>query len=252
MAKTLLISCVSILFLGVVFFVLVWNGLIILNEHRSNKYEVKGVDVSSYQGAIDWAVLATQDIHFAFIKATEGSNFVDDNFAFNFEAAKNTSLSVGAYHFFSYDSSGRSQAENFINAVIPFEGMLPPVVDVEFYGDKEDNPPDREQVSEQLKVMLDLLEKNYDQKPIIYATEKTYELYLLNDYEEYDVWIRNVVSKPKLSDNREWTFWQYTNRDKLDGYNGKEKYIDVNVFNGSFEEYTEYTRNRTYKESDNA
>ena len=144
-----------------------------------------------------------------------------------------------------------TQAKNFINTVIPFKGMLPPVIDVEFYGDKEKNPPAREQVSKQLKVMLDLLEEHYKQKPIIYATEKSYELFLSNDYEEYDIWIRNVISKPKLSDNREWVFWQYTNRDKLDGYNGKEKYIDVNVFNGNIEEYAEYIKNRTYKEFDN-
>ena len=250
--KLLVLLCCLFLVLGIIFFALAWNGVIILNEHRSNKYDVKGVDISSYQGEIDWDILASQNISFAFIKATEGSTFVDENFAYNFEAAQKTPLSVGAYHFFSYDSSGITQAENFINAVIPFEGMLPPVIDVEFYGDKEMNPPAREQVSEQLKAMLDLLEKHYNQKPIIYATEKSYELYLTNDYEEYDIWIRNVISKPKLSDNREWVFWQYTNRDKLDGYKGKEKYIDVNVFNGTIEKYSEYLKSRTYKEFDNA
>ena len=247
-----MVLCILFLALGIVSFALVWNGIIILNEHRSNKYVVKGVDVSSYQGEIDWDILASQNISFAFIKATEGSTFVDKNFTYNFESAQGTSLTVGAYHFFSYDSSGETQAENFINTVIPYEGMLPPVIDVEFYGDKEKNPPDRAQVSEQLNVMLDLLEKHYNQKPIIYATEKSYELYLSNDYEEYDIWIRNVISKPKLSDNREWVFWQYTNRDKLDGYKGKEKYIDVNVFNGNINEYTEYIKNRTYKEFDKA
>ena len=248
--KILIVLCCSFLVLGIVFFALVWNGIIILNEHHSNKYDIKGVDVSSYQGQIDWDVLASQNISFAFIKATEGSTFVDKNFAYNFEAAQKTALSVGAYHFFSYDSSGITQAENFINTVIPFEGMLPPVVDVEFYGDKEKNPPAREQVSEQLKVMLDLLEKHYHQKPIIYATEKSYQLYLANDYQEYDIWIRNVISKPDLSDDREWVFWQYTNRDRLDGYQGEEKYIDVNVFNGTVEEYFEYLKNRTYKKLD--
>ena len=67
-------------------------------------------------------------------------------------------------------------------------------------------------------------------------------------YEEYDIWIRNVISKPKLSDDRMWTFWQYTNRERLKGYNGKEKYIDVNVFNGSPEAYFAYLDNDTYKD----
>lgn len=250
--KILAVLSSIFLIMGIVLFALVWNGIIILNEHRSNKYDVKGVDVSSYQGEIDWDAIASQGISFAFIKATEGSTFVDKNFAYNFKEAPKRRLSVGAYHFFSYDSSGVTQAENFINTVVPFEGMLPPVVDVEFYGDKEKNPPPREQVRKQLKAMLDLLEEHYNQKPIIYATEKSYALYLSNEYEEYNIWIRNVISKPKLSDNREWVFWQYTNRDKLDGYNGKEKYIDINVFNGNVETYTEYLKNRTYKAFDNA
>ena len=77
--------------------------------------------VSSYQGEINWRVLSSQNISFVFIKATEGSSFVDKNFAYNFQEAQKTSLSVGAYHFFSYDSEGKTQAENFINTVVPFE-----------------------------------------------------------------------------------------------------------------------------------
>ncbi len=232
---------------GLVFFLLVWNGIILLNGLSADKYEIKGVDVSSYQGDIDWTILSSQNISFAFIKATEGSSFVDEHFAYNFEEAQKTSLAVGAYHFFSYDSAGETQAENFINTVVPFEGMLPPVIDLEFYGDKEKNPPERAEVEKQLKTMLILLEEHYHQKPIIYATEKSYALYLANDYEEYDIWIRNVISKPKLSDNRSWTFWQFTNRDRLDGYEGKEKYIDVNVFHGGMEEYAAYLEKNTYK-----
>jgi len=153
----------------------------------------------------------------------------------------------GRIIFFSYDSEGKTQAENLINTVAPFAGMLPPVIDLEFYGDKEKNPPDRTEVEEQLKTMLTLLEQHYGQKPILYATEKSYALYLSDDYEEYDIWIRNVITRPRLSDDRAWTFWQYTNRDRLDGYNGKEKYIDVNAFNGSAEEYAAYLEKNTYK-----
>lgn len=248
--KILNISIIFVLVVfafSVTFFALVWNGIIILNSFPAEKYDIKGIDVSSYQGKIDWQVLSSQNISFAFIKATEGSSFVDENFDYNFKEAQKTSLSVGAYHFFSYDSSGQTQAENFINTVTAFEGMLPPVIDLEFYGDKAKNPPNREEVEPQLKTMLNLLEEHYGQKPIIYATEESYKLYLSNDYEEYDIWIRNVISKPKLSDNRVWTFWQYTNRDRLDGYNGEEKYIDVNVFNGSFDEYISYLENNAYK-----
>ena len=174
--KTTLITVSALLVVSIVIYALVWNGVIILNDISSYRYDIKGVDVASYQGEIDWNVLSSQKISFAFIKATEGSSYVDEYFTYNFGEAQKTSLSVGAYHFFSYDSEGKTQAENFINTVAAFEGMLPPVIDLEFYGDKEQNPPDRVEVEKQLKTMLILLEEHYNQKPIIYATEKSYEL----------------------------------------------------------------------------
>jgi len=244
--RLLTLAVSALMVLGVVFGALVWNGVIILNGLSAKKYPVRGIDVSGYQGEIDWQELAGEGISFAFIKATEGSGFVDRRFAYNFEEAQKTSLAVGAYHFFSYDSDGKTQGQNFINTVKPFQGMLPPVIDLEFYGDLENNPPKRADVEPQLKALLDMLEEHYGQKPIIYATEKSYKLYLSGGYKDYDIWIRNVISKPKLSDNREWTFWQYTNREKLKGYNGKEKYIDMNVFKVSAEEFNNYVSTRGY------
>lgn len=217
---------------------LLYNGIIHFNNPSDKNYPIKGVDVSSYQGDIDWQKLASQNIRFAFIKATEGSEFTDDNFSSNYEKAKKTDLKVGAYHFFSFDSQGKSQAELFIKTV-PKSLDLPPVVDFEFYGDKEKNPPNKDKVCNQLNIMLDELEKYYGKKPIIYATQKSYNKYLFEDYNEYDIWIRSVYCKPKQSD---WKFWQYSNRTKLDGYNGKEKFIDMNVFNGSEKEFEEYCK----------
>ena len=245
--KILIVAGALFLAFCVTLFALIWNGVIQLNGLNAEPYAVKGVDVSSYQGEIHWEILSKQGISFAFIKATEGSSFVDKNFAYNFREAQKTNLTVGAYHFFSYDSEGKTQAEHFIKTVVPFEGMLPPVIDLEFYGDKKACPPNRTAVAEQLKTMLRLLEEHYGQKPILYATEKSYELYLAGDYADYDIWIRNVITKPKLSDGRIWTFWQYTNRERLDGYREEETYIDGNVFCGGLEEFAAYLENNAYK-----
>ena len=231
-----------VLFGLILIFALLWNGVILLNNPSSQEYPVRGVDVSSYQGEIDWETLASQNISFAFLKATEGSSYVDPHFAYNYQQAQQTGLRVGAYHFFSYDSGGDTQADNFIRTVSPMDNMLPPVVDLEFYGDKEDNPPEPETVRSQLNILLDRLEEHYGMKPILYATEKSYSLYLAGGYEEYDIWIRNVITTPRLSDGREWTFWQYTNRARLDGYKGAEPYIDLNVFQGTASEWEEYPK----------
>ncbi len=235
-------SLTVLLLSGIVIGALLWNGVILLNNPSKDRYPVRGVDVSSYQGDIDWQVLSTQGIDFAFIKATEGSSFVDPRLPDNHTGAQKTGLSVGFYHFFSYDSAGASQAENFIRNVTPFVGMLPPVVDVEFYGSYGKEPKPREDVTPQLTDMLTALEAHYGLKPILYATETSYKLYLEGDFDEYDIWIRDVLTEPSLSDGRAWTFWQYTNREKLDGYRGKETYIDMNVFHGDRETFLSYPR----------
>lgn len=224
----------------IIVIVMFWyNGIVMFNYPKEEKYEVRGIDVSAYQGDIDWKVLSEQGIQFAFIKATEGSSFVDEKFSVNYENAIKTNLKIGAYHFFSYDSEGDTQAENFIRNVPKTEGMLPPVIDIEFYGDKYINIPDVEKTQEELKIMLEKLEEYYEKKPIIYATYKSYNLYIANNYQDNYIWIRAVYFNPKLKDNRKWTFWQYTDKARLEGYNGMEKRIDVNVFNGNMKEFEE-------------
>lgn len=228
--------CIGILFVG-----LFYNGIILFNNPSKEEYPVSGVDVSAYQGEIDWEILANQEIQFAFIKATEGSGFTDKNFAKNYEAAIKTDLRVGAYHFFSFDSAGSTQAENFIQSVYAYEDMLPPVVDVEFYGEYLSSAPEHvDSIKAELHVLLNKLETYYGKKPIIYATEESYELLIQDDFAVYDIWIRNVLSSPELADDKEWTFWQYTNRGRLEGYDGEEQFIDINVFYGTAEEFEKY------------
>lgn len=240
--KVMIFSLAIILVILVGSCLLVYNGILQLNNPSEKDYPIKGIDVSWYQGDIDWEILSKEGIEFAFIKATEGSGSIDKKFDDNFENAINTDLKVGAYHFFSYDSEGKTQADNFIQTVDKVEGMLPPVVDIEFYGDKEENLPNKEDTTKELTILLDQLENHYGKKPIIYATEKSYDLYIADEFQEYDIWIRGVYQKPTLSDNREWTFWQYTNREVLEGYEGTETYIDMNVFNGTSQQWKQYIK----------
>ncbi|MCM1385801.1 MAG: glycoside hydrolase family 25 [Bacillus sp. (in: Bacteria)] len=202
----------------------------------ARRFEVRGVDVSHYQGDIDWEKLAGQDLDFAFIKATEGSSHIDECFYDNWNDAEKTKLFIGAYHFFSFDSDGERQAQFFIDTVGDLDGKLVPVVDVEFYGDKEKNPPATEEVAAQLKKMLDTLEEYYQVKPVIYTTYQVYDDYIKDTFAEYPLWIRNVYYQPLLTAESGWTFWQYTDTAVLEGYQGTEKYIDMDVFRGSREE----------------
>ncbi len=237
MKRKVLSGVVLFVAIIIVIIMLWYNGIVMFNYPQEEKYEVRGIDVSAYQGDIDWKVLSEQGIQFAFIKATEGSSFVDEKFNVNYENAMKTNLKIGTYHFFSYDSEGSTQAENFIRNVPKKEEMLPPVIDIEFYGDKYINIPDVEKTQKELQVMLEKLEEYYEKKPIIYATYKSYNLYILNNFQDNYIWIRDVYFNPRLKDNRKWIFWQYTDKARLEGYNGKEKRIDVNVFNGNMKEF---------------
>lgn len=217
------------------FAISVRNGHIHINDYAASKYDIHGVDVSHYQGEIDWNKLASQDVRFAYIKATEGSSHVDDKFAVNYKEAQEAGIRVGAYHFFSFDSAGATQAENFINTVYACEGMIPPVADVEFYGDKNINPPKAEDVRRELKDFLDALEEEYGMKPAIYTTEDLHGRYIKGYFDEYPLWIRSIWRSPGKDIN--WTFWQYTDRGRLEGFSGDETFIDLNVFYGTADEW---------------
>lgn len=200
----------------------------------AKRYNVCGVDVSHYQGEIDWQELAAQDISFAYIKATEGTTYTDDCFKKNWAAASETELAVGAYHFFSFSSPGKNQAEHFIEIVGSLSGKLIPAVDVEYYGSKQ---PDKEAVVQELTDLLKTLEETYDVKPVIYTTYTAYHDFIKGNFEEYPLWIRNVYFTPNLGLLGKWSIWQYTDREILDGYSGEERYIDVDVFCGTEEEW---------------
>lgn len=225
---------------GIAACLLLYTGLAWFNTPSRDAFPVRGVDVSSYQGEIDWPVLAGQELDFAYIKATEGSGSTDPTFAFNWENARRTALAVGAYHFFSFDSAGKTQADNFLAVAPPQEGTLPPAVDVEFYGGNEANPPAPDGVRRELQILLDRLEAAHGRKPVLYATMASYRLYLDGAFDGYPLWIRDVLHPPRLPEGRRWTIWQYSPRGRLDGYRGRECFIDLNVFTGSREDFAAF------------
>ena len=191
-----------------------------------------GVDVSSYQANINMNKLKEQNIKFIYIKATEGIKTKDDKFAENWKKAKDAELLSGAYHFFSYDIEGKTQAENFIKTVgMDIKGRLIPAVDVEYYGDKEQNPPNKEDVVRELKVFLEMIEKEYGIRPLIYTRTEIYDKYLKGEFEEYKKWISSFYTPLSWNYKGDWYMWQYLNRGELEGYTGGEKYIDLNIFN---------------------
>lgn len=233
----LLLSLAALGILLVVF--LRRQGWILLpQEAAPDQWDVFGVDVSAYQGEIDWSVLAEQEVAFAFIKASEGSSLQDRYFQANWTGALEAGIRPGAYHFFSYDSPGQTQADNFIAVVPATPGALPPVVDLEFYGSYLEEPKDRQEVTPQLNALLARLEEYYGVRPILYVTYRSYQLYLSGgEYDHYPIWFSSPLVAPL---GHAWSFWQYSHSARLEGYHGTQDRIDLNVFAGSRSQFATF------------
>ena len=191
--------------------------------------DVIGVDISEYQADVDMEALAEQNIAFIYMKATEGSGYTDSRFRENWENAEAAGIPTGAYHFFSFDSPGKLQAENYVNTVGSIAGKLIPAVDIEYYGDKKENPPDPEEVEKELSAFLGALEEKYHVKPMIYCPREIFKKYIAGRFDAYPRWIRSVYYPAELEAGSSWTLWQYSDTGELYGYEGGEQYIDLDV-----------------------
>lgn len=189
-----------------------------------------GVDVSSYQERTDFNKLKDQGVEFAYIKATEGSTHVDPSFSQKWKDAADAGMLVGAYHFFSYESSGTKQAKNFIETVGKLKGKLIPAVDMELSMTEVYNPPEKEDVVRGLKAFIAVVEEEYGVKPLIYAQKDYFDKYLADDFKDYPKWVRNVFYPVWVDMGDDWTVWRYNDHGQLKGYQG-ETYIDYNVVN---------------------
>ena len=203
-----------------------------INTWIVSERDVIGADISEYQADVDMSELMRQGIEFIYIKATEGSRHEDSRFADNWENAGACGLAAGAYHFFSFDSPGQMQAENYIQTVGELKGKLIPAVDVEYYGDKKENPPAKDEVVRELGAFLEALEKEYGEKPLIYCSGDIYEKYIREDFGNYPRWVRSIYYPVTFEAGGNWAIWQYCDTAQLKGYEGGERFIDLNVLNG--------------------
>ncbi len=227
--RTLICPVSVLLGVAVSVAVLILTKTVCINKMYVSSNDTVGVDVSEYQDKIDMKVLSEQNVDFVYIRATEGSSYQDACFRENWKNAHDCGLPAGAYHFFSFDSSGETQAQNYMDTVGDLKGNLIPVVDFEYYGDKQKNPPDKEKVLRELHTFLDILEKEYGVKPMIYTLKNIYSVYLEGEVEDYPLWVRNVFYPAALDGWGDYVMWQYLDTAQLDGYSGGEKYIDMDV-----------------------
>uniref|UniRef100_A0AB33JD14 Glycoside hydrolase family 25 protein n=1 Tax=Prevotella sp. GTC17260 TaxID=3236796 RepID=A0AB33JD14_9BACT len=195
-------------------------------------YEIHGIDISHYQGKINWdklqnAMIESCPLRFIIIKSTEGASEIDENFEENFNHAREYGFLRGAYHFWSVKSTAREQANFFLKKVNLLDGDLPPVLDVE----KKPKNQSIEDFQQDILTWLHIVEDRYHVKPIIYTYYKFKEAYLNAPvFEDYPYWIAHYYVD-KVEYKGAWKFWQHTDAGRLPGIKG---YVDFNIYNGSF------------------
>ena len=227
---------------------------------------VLGIDVSKYQGRVEWQDLSLPSncvagsvngtdvkcregnlpVRFAFIKATKSNCVVDDFFQTNFDEAKRNGLIRGAYHFLVDSVSGAKQAEFFLSVAKLEKGDLPPVLDIE-KDQKNGNAIElKASVEEWRKIArewLDVVERHLGGvKAIVYTNLDGYDCWIKDDeiLRNHDLWI--AKPRGKRSELPEWVFLQFTHKGHARGITENE--VDLNLFNGTADDLRGYVEEK--------
>lgn len=204
-------------------------------------YPVHGIDVARYQNEIDWRRVRLSGVAFAFIKATEGGDLKDPQFDRNWQLAAREGVPRGAYHFYYFCTDPEVQARWFIRNVPRRGKALPPVLDLEwnpFSPTCTTRPPGAE-VRRQVRIFLDIVERHYGTRPIIYTTPDFYAQTGIAEVPA-EFWLRSVArTADRVYPGQPWVFWQYTGTGIVPGVAGG---VDINVFRGSSAEWQRWLR----------
>ena len=184
-------------------------------------YKTQGLDISHHQEKVNWT-LVDKKYKFIILKATEGQNFLDTDFLYNWNNARLNGFVVGAYHFFTMTSSGEAQADFYISKVPDSDKTLPPMIDLEISTKKYK----KTEVIKHLKDMVDKLEKHYRKRVIFYVNYKTYNAYIKDEFPENRIWITDYKYFPKIEEDDRWVIWQVSKRGRIEGIPG---FTDKNV-----------------------
>lgn len=182
----------------------------------------KGIDVSKFQGTINWTKVASDStIKFVYIKATEGATMKDPNYKTNITKAKEAGLLVGFYHVYSPTTTAYKQMANIRKTVKKKDLDLIPVLDIE--GKYSEGL-----YMKRVDKLLELLENEYGVKPMIYTSEMCYkEHFSGKKYAKYHIFIAKYSGG---SPSVRHTLWQYTETGRVKGVTGD---VDISKFNRS-------------------
>ena len=206
---------------------------------RARAMPIQGIDVARYQDNIDFRTTFQSGIHFTFMKATEGKDYLDPNFRSNWVKARDAGMPRGAYHFMTWCSLASEQATWFVANVPADPDALPPVLDLEWNNHSScTKKPSRADALEKIRVMLEAMERHTGKLPIIYTDMNFHRDVLDGEYFPNAFWLRSTAAEPhQRYGNRVWTFWQWTQTGVVRGIRGE---VDRNAFYGGQNEWIQF------------
>lgn len=194
---------------------------------------IKGVSISKWNGSVNWMDLKKGGIRFAYLKATEGDKYLDENFNKNWKETQRLGIPRGAYHFMFWCVPVSEQIE-WLKKNVPVDSLaLPPVLDIEWNGSAPSCPSriDKGKAQSSIKTMLEEMERHFGKRPVIYTDYTFHRDVLEGSFYDYIFWLRSVSDVPeKKYGGRRWALWQYTDTGRVPGTRGD---FILNSFNGS-------------------
>ncbi len=189
---------------------------------------IPGIDVSRYQGTIDWAQVAASGQRFVIAKATEGLSYVDPTYAMNRAGAMAAGLVFGAYHFARPDlhpNDPIGEADHFVDTAQLSPRNIVPVLDLERSGDLTQT-----QLTAWILAWLGEVSTRTGVRPMVYTSpngwaNRTGDTTAVADAGYTLLWIANwFVSEPTVPANdwqgNGWAFWQYSDCGTVPGIQG--------------------------------
>lgn len=205
-------------------------------------YPVKGIDVSAHNGDIDFQAVKADTVSFVYMKATEGTDFCDSHFAYNYNQAIRAGLLTGAYHFFRFDTPGEIQAHHFLASVAGLTFDLPLAIDVEKWGNAREY--DTQNVKIQLRKMIEAIKKS-GYPVIIYTNKHGLRTFIGDDFPGIHLWICSLSPSP----HGPWRLWQHSHLNKV---KGTPRPVDTNTYLGTKQEFMQWVKPFTVSMPDTA
>jgi lysozyme len=199
-----------------------------------------GIDVSRYEGDIDWKKVAAAGHKFAVLRATVGDYYTDPTFYTNYANARKAGLLVSMYHVVVANRYADKQIARFFSVIGSRKSNFPLILDIE----RDDNVSNAANTA-CIRDCISQIGKHDKRKPIIYTAKYYWKDHVLPviDWSKYDLWVASYDKTPYLPPGwKTWRFWQYSDTGKVPGISGG---CDMNYFNGTYAQLKSYCSGNT-------